>query len=127
MASCVDQSRFAQQRSETASATPWEQAFSLLADIATFPRKALTDSFFFRGLKVSETDLIEAMNVADDTLIEDLRARRIKDRCKAELDLLDRIQRVRCEARERCELVSEILGGAPVEAIDEALEKMESA
>lgn len=28
--------------------SPWGQAFSLLADVAAFPRKALTDSFFFR-------------------------------------------------------------------------------
>ena len=55
-------------RTDNAMVSPWGQAFSLLADITAFPRKALTDSFFLRGLKVPEDDLIEAMNVADDAL-----------------------------------------------------------
>jgi hypothetical protein len=77
-------------RTNNAMVSPWGQAFSLLADVAAFPRKALTDSFFLRGLKVPEEDLIEAMNVADDALLRDPRARGIKDRCKAELNLLVR-------------------------------------
>lgn len=73
--------------------SPWGQAFSLLADVAAFPRKALTDSFFFRGLKVSEDDLIEAMNVADDALCRDLRDRSIKERCRQELDMISQIEK----------------------------------
>jgi hypothetical protein len=92
-------------RTDNAMVSPWGQAFSLLADVAAFPRKALTDSFFLRGLKVPEDDLIEAMNVADDALLRDLRARGIKDRCKAELNLLTRIEKASMESRERCELV----------------------
>ena len=79
--------------------SPWGQAFSLLADVAAFPRKALTDSFFLRGLKVPEDDLIEAMNVADDALLRNPRARGIKDRCKAELNLLARIEKAPMERR----------------------------
>jgi hypothetical protein len=105
--------------------SPWGQAFSLLADIATFPRKALTDGFFFRGLKVPEDDLIDAMNVADDALCRDGGARGIKDRCKAELALLSRIERTPMESRDRCELVSRILAGDPIESIDEMLQKEE--
>jgi hypothetical protein len=56
-------------RTDNAIVSPWGQAFSLLADVAAFPRKALTGSFFLRGLKVPEDDLIEAMNVADDALL----------------------------------------------------------
>jgi hypothetical protein len=82
-------------------ASPWGQAFSLLADIAAFPRKAVTDGFFFRSLKVvQEEDLIEGMNVADDTLRRDLRARGIKQRCKQELDLLTRIEETKTSRRE---------------------------
>jgi hypothetical protein len=80
-------------RTDNAAASPWGQAFSLLADVTAFPREALTDSFFFRGLKVAEEDLIKVMNVADDALCRDLTARGIKDRCKAELDLLSRIEK----------------------------------
>jgi len=114
-------------RTDNAYVSPWGQAFSLLVDIATFPRKALTDAFFFRGLNVGEDDLIEAMNVADDALCRDLRVRGIKDRCKAELALLSRIEKAPMEARDRCELVSRILSGASIDSIDDAVKEKEAA
>jgi hypothetical protein len=89
-------------------------------------RKALTDSFFLRGLKVPEDDLIEAMNVADDALLRNPRARGIKDRCKAELNLLTRIEKAPMESRVRCELVWRILNEDSIEAIDETLKKKEA-
>src|SRR3984893_4467442 len=113
-------------RTDNAIVSPWGQAFSLLADVAAFPRKALTGSFFLRGLKVPEDDLIEAMNVADDALLRNPRARGIKDRCKAELNLLTRIEKAPMESRVRCELVWRILNEDSIEAIDETLKKKEA-
>jgi hypothetical protein len=111
---------------DNAIVSPWGQAFSLLADVAAFPRKALTDSFFLRGLKVPEDDLIEAMNVANDVLLRNLGARGIKDRCKAELNLLMRIKKAPMESRERCELVCRILNDNAIDAIDEILKAKEA-
>jgi len=105
-------------RTDNAMVSPWGQAFSLLADVAAFPRKALTNS-----LNVPEDDLIEAMNVADDALLRNLRARGIKDRCKAELNLLTRIEKAPMESRDRCELVWRILSDDSIEAVDETLKK----
>lgn len=113
-------------RTENAAVSPWGQAFSILSDVAAFPRKALTDSFFFRGLKVKEDDVIEAMNVADDALYRNLGARGIKDRCKAELELLSRIEKAPMEARDRCELVWQILTGNSTEPIHNALREKEA-
>jgi hypothetical protein len=113
-------------RTETPTASPWGQAYALLADVAAFPRKALTDPFFLRGLKVSEEETIEAMNVADDAMCRDMRSRGIKERCKEELGLLSRIEKASITSRERCELVSRILGGDGVTSIDEAIKKLES-
>jgi hypothetical protein len=113
-------------RTDNAMVSPWGQAFSLLADVVAFSRKALTNSFFLRGLKVPEDDLIEAMNVADDALLRNPRARGIKDRCKAELNLLTRIEKAPMESRDRCELVWRILSDNSIEAIDETLKKKES-
>ena len=112
---------------ETATASPWGQAYSLLADVAAFPRKALTDSFFFRGLKVSDDDLIEAMNVADDALWHDRHSRGIKERCTRELALLARIEKTPMESRHRCELVARMFVGDSEATIDEALKRVESA
>jgi hypothetical protein len=107
--------------------SPWGQAFSLLSDIAAFPRKALTDGFFFQGLKVCEDDLIEAMNVADDALCRDLRARGIKERCRVEIELLSRIEKASIESRERCELVWRVFKGDSIQAIGETLKKKETS
>jgi hypothetical protein len=119
-------SRIIFSRTDNQFVSPWGQAFSLIADIAAFPRKALTDPFFFRGIKVPENELVEAMNVAEDVLCDNLEARGIKDRCKAELDLLARIGRASIESRDRCEMVWHILSGNPIDAIDETLKKMEA-
>lgn len=110
-------------RTENELASPWGQACALLLDIATFPRKALTDGFFFRGLKVSEDDLIDVMNVADDAICRDRRARGIKDRCKVELHLLSRIEAASLDARARCELVVRILTGDTVDSINRTIEE----
>jgi hypothetical protein len=114
-------------RTDNAMVSPWGQAFSLLADIAVFPRKALTDSFFFRGLKVAEDGLIEVMNVADDALCRDLRARGIKERCRAELNLLSKIEKASLEAKHRCNLVLQILAGAALGPIEETLGNNEAS
>ncbi|MBN1365903.1 MAG: hypothetical protein JW976_13930 [Syntrophaceae bacterium] len=119
-------SRISFTRTDNTMASPWGQAFSLLEDIVTFPRKALTDSFFFRGMSVKEEELIEAMNVADDALSKDISSRGIKDRCKDELDLLARIEKASLDARDRCELVKRILDGDTVGSIDKKLKEKEA-
>jgi hypothetical protein len=111
---------------ENAFASPWGQAFAFLQDIASFPRKALTDSFFFRGLTISEESLIEVMNVADDVLLRDMGSRGLKDRCRAELALLSRIEKASIDPREKCSLVFQLIDGGPITAIDEALGKAAS-
>ena len=91
--------------------SPWGQAFSLLADIATFPRKVLTDTYFFHGVKVSQEKLIEAMNVADDKICNDLQASNIKVRCKKELDRISQIKEAPIDSKTQCEDVLQILNG----------------
>lgn len=110
-------------RTENAMVSPWGQAFSLIAGIAAFPRKALTDSFFFRGLKIPEDDLIEAMNVADDVMFRDLRERGIRDRCRAELELISRIEKASIESKDRCHLIWRLLTGDSIETIGETLKE----
>jgi hypothetical protein len=110
---------------ENESASPWGQAFSLLADVADFPRKALTDGFFFRGLKVPEDDLIDAMNIADDPICNERNVRNIKERCRDELAVLSRIEASELAPRQRCGLVSRLISGSSAQTIAEELEKLE--
>jgi len=113
-------------RTDNPIASPWGQAYSFLADIAIFPRKALTDNYFFRGLNVRQNELIEAMNVSDDVICRDLQARGIMDRCKADIDLISRIETAAIDARDRCELIKRILVGDPIDIIDKEIGKKES-
>lgn len=120
-------SRLSFARTDNANASPWGQAYSLLSDIAAFPRKALTDAFFLRGLKSPRRDLIAAMNVADDALCRKLGTVGAEDQCNADLDLLSKIEKAPIESRPRCELVSMILDGYTSDLVNDELKKRESA
>jgi hypothetical protein len=104
-------------------ASPWGQAYSLLSDIAAFPRKAYTDSFFFRGLKTSKKDLLAAMDVADDAIYGELGTFEMEDRSKLEIDLLFAIEKAPIESKARCKLVRKIIEGAPIKSIEEELDE----
>lgn len=107
-------------------ANPWGQAYALLSNIAAFPRKALTDAFFLRGLKVSDDDLIEAMNVADDALIRDPGFPRLKNRCRLELDLLTHIEKSSLEPKDKCTFVIKVIMGCDAQEVVSALEAQEA-
>ncbi len=48
----------------------WAAARTIIRAIAEYPRAGLKSrAYFFRGLKVIEEDLLNAMNVADDQLV----------------------------------------------------------
>jgi hypothetical protein len=49
--------------------SPWGQAFQLLKGIAEFPREAMTNRFFWQGIRTDEDALMKAMDVAEDHLV----------------------------------------------------------
>ena len=55
------------QKSEWSS--PWGQALTLLKGVAEFPREAMTNRFFWQGVRTNEDELILAMDVAGDHLV----------------------------------------------------------
>jgi hypothetical protein len=107
----VTYSRVGFSASQNDWASPWGQAYSLLAAVAAFPRKVLSDGFFLRGLRVPEKDLFRAMDVADDILLAQAATGSLRDRCRAELDLVDRISDASISARERCGFAWRIIRG----------------
>lgn len=112
-------------RKENDFISPWGQAYSLLSQVAVFPRKVLTDNFFLRGLRVAEEDLIAAMNVADDHVCKNLHTRGIKRRCETELEILSRVKTV-TDARQRCELVAKVIAGVSTEEVYTKLSELET-
>ncbi|MEK6285651.1 MAG: hypothetical protein AABO57_07915 [Acidobacteriota bacterium] len=90
-------------------ASPWGQAYSLLSDIVEFPRKAMTDAFFLRGMNVPEDELTDAMNVANDAIVRDRETRKIKARCETELEIVLQIRNSPIDSRAKCELLWRVI------------------
>jgi hypothetical protein len=56
-------------RGDSEHVSDWATAGTLLRAVAEYPRAALKNrAYFFRGLKVTENDLLTAMNVADEKI-----------------------------------------------------------
>ena len=113
------------QSSEWSS--PWGQAFALLKGVAEFPRKAMTDRFFWRGLRTDENALVKAMNVAGDYLVEDYGSRKALQRAEAELDLIKQLEEAPAEPLAKCRALWALIttGNSKQAAslIDTAMEK----
>lgn len=88
------------QKSEWSS--PWGQAFALLKGIAEFPREAMTNRFFWQGIRTDEDALIKAMNVAGDHLVEEYGGRKAKQRAEMELDLIKQLEDTPGDALTKC-------------------------
>ncbi|MCL6561026.1 MAG: hypothetical protein K6U74_20010 [Firmicutes bacterium] len=109
---------------ETRWRSPWAQVLALLSDIAEFPRKAMTDIFFLRGVRVEFEELIEAMDVCDDVIVKLWREgsyARVKDRAARELVLLKEIMSEQVEPRAKCEAILGLIDGATHEEIRQKL------
>lgn len=88
------------QSSEWSS--PWGQAFALLKGIAEFPRQAMTDRFFWQGIKTDEDALIKAMDVAGDYLVKDYGGRKAKQRAEVDLELIKQLEDAPGDAQDKC-------------------------
>lgn len=95
------------QSSEWSS--PWGQAFALLKGIAEFPRKAMTDRFFWRGIKTDEEDLVEAMDVAGDYLVKEYGGRIAERQALNELNLIKQLEDADNDAKKKCEALLSLI------------------
>lgn len=82
--------------------SPWGQAFALLKGIAEFPREAMTDRFFWQGIRTDEDALIKAMNVAGDYLVAEYGGRKAKQRAEVELELIKHLEDATGDAQVKC-------------------------
>jgi hypothetical protein len=89
----------------------WSQPLLLLKNIAEFPRKSLTDSYFFQGLRIKHDDLIDAMNVCNDSIIADYEEAKIEQRAYDELVQLNEIIKSESDNRTKCENILKLISG----------------
>lgn len=97
----------------------WATARTLLRAIAEYPRAALKGrAYFLRGLKVTEKDLLQAMNVAEDRLVAEWFQPDALEIAQAELDVLGQIDESERSDRDKCALILDLLHRSrPIDAI----------
>lgn len=95
----------------------WGQALTLLQAVAEMPRQVLTEPRFLWGLKIEEDEWLNAMNVADDTLLSGKRPDR--RRAEDELRWLGEIRSAEADSRARCKAILSLLDGNGERAVQE--------
>lgn len=88
------------QKSEWSS--PWGQAFALLKGVADFPRVAMTNRFFWQGMRTNEDELIHAMDVAGDHLVPEYGSRNAMKRAAEELAWIKSLEESSAEPLDKC-------------------------
>ena len=95
------------QKSEWSS--PWGQAFAMLMGVADFPRKAMTDRFFWQGMRTDEDTLINAMDVAGDHLVKDYGDRKATKRALQELVLMKDLETAQADPIDKCRALWDLI------------------
>lgn len=99
----------------------WTQAFSLLTEIGRFPRKAMTDRFFWRGFNSDEEQLLQVMQVTSDHLLLPDNPRYNLQQAQYELDLMAQLERCPAEPQAKCRALWRLLQQAQPEAAEQLL------
>ncbi len=81
--------------------SPWGQAFQLLKGIAEFPREAMTNRFFWQGIRTDEDALIQAMDVVGDYLVAEYGSRKAKHRAEQDLVLIKGLENSIADPQEK--------------------------
>lgn len=90
----------------------WGQPLLLLKNIAEFPRKCITDSYFLRGLRINHDTLMDVMNVCDDAIVSASREKNVHERARGELDKLEQIMHAKIDNRSKCECIMSLMAGS---------------
>jgi hypothetical protein len=113
------------QKSEWSS--PWGQAFALLIGVAEFPRKAMTNRFFWQGMRANEDALIHAMDVAGDYLVQEYGTRKATQRAEEELALIKALEVLTTEPLEKCRALWELITTGREDAVQALLKPKKDA
>lgn len=106
---------------ENERSSPWAQAAALLRDVAMYARRALTEDRFFLGLKADQDVVLDAMDVAKDSILLLPRNRATRERASLDLIFLEQLYRPEILPRKRCELTVRLLAGEPAASLDREL------
>lgn len=105
---------------------PWAQVQRLVMALTRFPRKALSRRDIPSGLTTPKAWILQAMNIANDTILEIDRYDKTKARRESHrgLKLLNVIANSNIGARDRCEACLMVIDGTPVNSVYEFVERV---
>ena len=108
---------------------PWAQAEKLVLALARFPRQAIHRSKTLSGLQTSQSEILTAMDVADDVILKVEKEDRLRSerRARRELQILDWIANADIGGRDRCAGGFMLIDGQPPSVIQEFISNRESA
>ena len=94
---------------------PWAQAEKLMLALVRFPRQVILGTKALSGLQTSESEILTAMNIVDDIILEKEKEDRwgAEDRSRSELEILERIENANIEGRDRCEAIFMLIDEKP--------------
>jgi len=93
---------------ESEAVSSWGQALSIVEAIAKFPRELGTDSFKMRGIKSTDRDYAQVMDICNDSIHQ---RRPYKDDILEELEFIKDILKNSFTHREKCELLFDLIDG----------------
>ena len=96
----------------------WGQAAILLAAIAEYPRRAVSDAFFLRGLKVDKKELLRCMNVCDDAMLRKSGHNWVETDPEEQIRWLDTVVDSEAEPAAKCACILAIVDGKPWERVE---------
>lgn len=107
---------------------PWAEVQRLVIALARFPRKALSRRDIPSGLTTPKVWILQAMNIANDMILEIDRYDKAKARREAyrDLKLLNVIANSNIGARDRCEACLMMIDGNPRDRVCEFVRRKES-
>jgi len=89
------------------------QPLTLLEAIARFPREALVDEYFFRGLRIDRDEMVNGMDVCGDWIVARLRELGIEGRAQQELESIERIVSSEATDEAKCRDLLALVKGRP--------------
>ncbi len=101
---------------------PWGMAFQFLKGVASFPREAMTNQYFWRGVATDEDKLVSAMNIAGDYIVRDYDTRTAKKIAIQELELIRALDTTTANPKEKTAALWTLLATGAQEQIQALVE-----
>ncbi len=108
--------------SNSPSVSPYGPALEFLHAVAKFPRAAKKERrHFLQGLRLTEREVLEAMNICDDAILRDESPDWVvTERAIDELDLLEQIMGAEADDGQKCRAIMGLIAGRGCEAVAKA-------